>query len=88
MSSNPQIVTIARQWFSYLANAPAKTRVMIDDGRLALQSREVFYDLIFLDAFSGEGIPSHLLTREAIEIYFQKINEHGIILFSHHQPLL
>jgi hypothetical protein len=78
---NPEIFALASQWFTYLVEAPARPRVMIGDGRLALQNQDIFYDLIFVDAFSGEGIPSHLLTREAIEIYLYRLKEHGIILF-------
>lgn len=78
---NPEIFAMANQWFTYLVEAPARPRVMIGDGRLALQNQDIFYDLIFVDAFSGEGIPSHLLTREAIEIYRDRLKEHGVILF-------
>jgi len=78
---NPEIVALASQWFTYLAFAPASRMVMIGDGRLALQIQDISYDLIFVDAFCGEGIPSHLLTREAIEIYLYRLKEHGVILF-------
>ncbi len=78
---NPQILALASQWFTYLAFAPARPCVMIGDGRLALQNQDILYDLVFVDAFSGEGIPSHLLTREAIEIYLYRLKEHGVILF-------
>ena len=78
---NPEIFALASQWFTYLVEAPARPCVMIGDGRLALQKQDIFYDFIFVDAFSGEGIPSHLLTREAIEIYLYRLKEHGVILF-------
>ena len=78
---NPQIAALAAQWFTYLIEAPASRIVTISDGRLALQNQDIFYDLIFVDAFSGEGIPPHLLTREAIEIYLFRLKEQGVILF-------
>jgi hypothetical protein len=78
---NPQTEIIARRWFTYLNDARAQTRVIIDDGRLALNREAIRYDLIFVDAFSGEGIPTHLLTLEAINIYLNCLKEEGIILF-------
>ena len=39
------------------------------------------YDVITIDAFSGDGIPTHLLTREAISVYLDRLGENGIILF-------
>lgn len=78
---NPQVSALASRWFTYLDFAPARPRVIIGDGRLALQNQDIFYDFIFVDAFTGEGIPSHLLTREAIEIYLHRLKEHGVILF-------
>ena len=41
----------------------------------------MLYDFIHVDAFSGDGIPTNLLTREAIEIYLSRLSPKGIILF-------
>lgn len=78
---NPQVFILAGKWFNFIETTPATTRVFIQDGRLALQNQQGFYDLIFIDAFNGEGIPSHLLTLEALEIYLHRLRNHGIILF-------
>jgi hypothetical protein len=41
----------------------------------------VYYDIITIDAFTGDGIPTHLLTREAMEDYLSHLTRNGIILF-------
>lgn len=78
---NPQVFILAGKWFNFIETTPAATRVFIQDGRLAMQNQNGLYDLIFIDAFTGEGIPSHLLTLEALEIYLHRLQNHGIILF-------
>ena len=81
---DPDNEKIARKWFTYLNDSVAKINVVVGDGRLALKenlSDSETYDLIFIDAFTGDGIPTHLLTREAIEIYLNKLKNNGVILF-------
>jgi len=81
---NPDIEMLARDWFSYLADAKARTSVIIDDGRVSLHQsgkQKYLYDMIFVDAFSGEGIPAHLLTEEAMNIYINRLKNNGLILF-------
>jgi len=77
---NPLVETIARDQFTYLSDAPGKVDVVIGDGRLSLE-RELnqHYDLLVVDAFSGDLIPVHLLTRQAMELYFRHLKTTGII---------
>jgi predicted O-methyltransferase YrrM len=80
---DPDNEKIARKWFTYLNDSVAKINVIVGDGRLALNenlSDAEAYDLIFIDAFTGDGIPTHLLTREAINIYLNKLTKTGVIL--------
>jgi spermidine synthase len=57
-------------------------RIIIGDARLELKKLESEkFDLIILDAFSSDMIPTHLLTKEAIEVYLQRLSPQGIILF-------
>lgn len=69
---NPAAARFARdvRYFSFLANHSEQTKVVLGDARLSLE-REASqqYDVLVLDAFSGDAIPTHLLTREAFEIY-------------------
>ncbi len=46
-----------------------------------MQKDQSKYNLVLIDAFTGDGIPVHLLTREAIEIYLARLAEDGLLLF-------
>ena len=77
---NPQVEQIARRHFFYLADTPAKSEVVIGDARLSMEREPPQeYDLIVLDAFSGDAIPVHLLTLEAIGIYKRHLKPTGVI---------
>jgi hypothetical protein len=81
---DPDNEKIARQWFTYLDNCKVKVRVIVGDGRLSMQKSDGAghdYDIIHMDAFTGDGIPTHLLTREAMEIYLSRLADDGVILF-------
>lgn len=77
---NPLVVDIARRSFTYLADCRAQVDVVLGDGRLALQNEaDMRFDLLVVDAFSGDSIPVHLLTREAMELYFARLARGGIL---------
>ena len=81
---DPDNEKIAREWFTYLGECKGTLRVTAGDGRLSMQARKadaLKYDVITIDAFTGDGIPTHLLTREALSVYLDRLGEHGIILF-------
>jgi SAM-dependent methyltransferase len=84
---DPGIERIARDTtlFTYLADSPAPTRVVLGDARLSLAHEEregaPGYDLILLDAFTSDAIPIHLLTREALEVYLSRLEPGGRIAF-------
>lgn len=79
---NPQVLQLANAVFFYLRESPAAIESQIGDARLALQrdhSRR--FDLLAVDAFSGDAIPVHLLTRQALAIYRAHLMPGGIIAF-------
>lgn len=78
---NPEIRRVAMHEFSYLAECRGTAEIILGDARLSLE-RELpqEFDLIALDAFSGDAIPVHLLTREAFEIYDRHLRPEGIIV--------
>ena len=81
---DPDNEEIARTWFTFLRDSQGQVRVKVGDGRLSLQDAAATpgeYGLIFVDAFSGDAIPAHLLTREALATYLARLEEHGLILF-------
>lgn len=71
---DPKSLRVAREYFSYLGDASGKVNVHLQDGRKALEASSDSYDVLVLDAFAGDYIPAHLLTREAIDIYFKRLN--------------
>jgi len=79
---NPEIIAIAQERFTYLKNCPARTRIIEGDGRMALrQSPEDYYNLIIIDAFSGDYVPVHLMTTEALGEYKKHLAPKGMIMF-------
>jgi hypothetical protein len=77
---NPQILGIAKNYFSYLRDTPAEVDVVMGDARLSLESEAPQnFDVLAVDAFSGDAIPVHLLTREAFALYFQHLKPAGIL---------
>jgi SAM-dependent methyltransferase len=82
---DPAVISIARdpELFTFLSETPAEIRVVEGDGRLRIANAPAAgYDLIVLDAFSSDAIPAHLVTREAIALYREKLRPDGILLFN------
>lgn len=80
---DPEVVAIAKKYFTYIKNSIVKPNFIIGDFRVSLQkSKDNYYDLIILDAFNSDAVPVHLLTREAIQLYQQKLTAKGIIIFN------
>ena len=80
---NPQVVEIANRYFTYLKDTPAKVEIVMGDGRLALEGESTepgqLFDILVMDAFSGDSVPVHLITREAFAIYFRHLKPTGIL---------
>ncbi|HTL01544.1 MAG TPA: fused MFS/spermidine synthase [Vicinamibacterales bacterium] len=73
-------------YFTYLTDARARpdttVRTMAVDGRLGLRAMPAAsYDLIVVDAFTSDAIPTHLITREAVAIYESRLKPHGVLAF-------
>jgi SAM-dependent methyltransferase len=77
---NPLVLWIAHTQFTFLANCKGKVEVAMGDARLSLEreSPENF-DVVAVDAFSGDAIPIHLLTRQAMDLYFHHLRPNGIL---------
>jgi SAM-dependent methyltransferase len=81
---DPDNEGIARTWFSFLDKAKTPVGVVVGDARLSLQNEPKNskpYDVITIDAFTGDGIPTHLLTLEALEVYLSRLAPDGLLLF-------
>lgn len=79
---DPEIYLIAKKYFTYLNNAKGNIRFFFGDARLSLaKETEKKYGILVMDAFGGSSIPTHLLTKEAILNYQERLSENGILLF-------
>ena len=81
---NPQVQLAAENYFSFLSKCGAgqPPPVVLGDARLALsRMKDAKFDLIILDAFSSDAVPTHLMTKEAIAMYIEHLNDKGIVLF-------
>jgi len=81
---NPEVITLASEYFTVLKDTKAKVEVVIGDGRISLERElreqgSMQFDILVADAFSGDAIPVHLLTREAFELYFKHLRDDGIL---------
>ncbi len=78
---NPDVLRFAREYFTYLADTPARWDVVLGDGRLSLDREEpADFDILVLDAFTSDAVPAHLLTREAFEGYLRHLKPEGVIV--------
>jgi hypothetical protein len=81
---NPDVEPIARSWFWFLRDSQASIEVVLGDARVQLERELVRgqsqdFDLIAVDAFSGDSIPMHLLTAECADIYRRRLKPGGVL---------
>jgi hypothetical protein len=77
---DPNVIKLAQSEFMFLGDSPAEVEIVAGDGRMSLErDRDQMLDLLVLDAFSGDSIPGHLLTREAFELYFLHLRKGGFL---------
>ena len=89
---NDQVLDLARSEFTYLKDTPAAVTQVLGDGRLMLEREPPqHFDLLAMDAFSGDSIPTHLLTLEAMKTYLDHLKPDGILavhITNHYLDLL
>jgi hypothetical protein len=79
---NPAVEQIARNVFRYLRDSRAKIELVMGDARLSLAAEAPQrYDVLVIDAFSGDAIPVHLLTTQALDLYRRHLQPNGIVAF-------
>ena len=80
---DPAVVRVAEdpKLFTYLSEAPNRPAVIVGDGRLELRTiPDASYDVLILDAFSGDAIPTHLLTVEALQDDLRVLKPGGLLV--------
>ncbi|MDD1620499.1 MAG: fused MFS/spermidine synthase [Methylococcaceae bacterium] len=81
---DPLVVKVAEDptWFHYLERCNPRAEMVVGDARLSLNKEaDSSFDLLIMDAFSSDAVPTHLLTREALELYFSKLKDDGLLAF-------
>jgi spermidine synthase len=77
---DPLVIRLAQQHFTFLQQCPAAWQIVPGDARLSLEREpDQQFDVLILDAFSGDTIPVHLLTSEAFAIYLRHVRPGGVI---------
>jgi len=77
---NPLVPELAKTQFTYLSDSPARTEIVLGDGRLMLEREpDQNFDLLAMDAFSGDSVPVHLITREAFRTYLRHLKPGGVL---------
>ena len=77
---NPLIRRVAGSLFTFVRDCAADKAVLMGDARLTLERQAgQNFDVLAVDAFSGDSIPVHLLTREAMALYFRHLKPGGIL---------
>ena len=79
---NVEVERLARKHFTYLADSKAKVSVILGDARLSLE-REANnqFNVLAVDAFSGDSIPMHLITQEAVRAFMGQVSGNGILAY-------
>ncbi|MEZ6061703.1 MAG: fused MFS/spermidine synthase [Planctomycetaceae bacterium] len=77
---NQDVVRHAETYFTFLKRSPATIETAVGDARMLMNAESPQnYDLLVLDAFSGDAVPTHLLTREAFAVYLRHVADDGIV---------
>ncbi len=81
---DPMVERLARdnRWFNFMAGCGNHPAVILGDARINLLADVAArYDVLVVDAFSSDSVPMHLITREALALYFARLNPGGVLLF-------
>jgi len=81
---NPLVERLAQTLFTFFPHSGADKAILMGDARLTLENQlqqqgPQNYDIIAVDAFSSDAIPVHLLTREAVQLYFRHLKPEGVL---------
>ena len=80
------LISLIANSLTYIRETPAEVNIIIGDGRILLENQlekkgSNGFDLLVVDAFNSDSIPTHLLTVEAFDLYLKHIKSNGILAF-------
>jgi hypothetical protein len=80
---DPLVVEVATdpEHFSFMNSCAPDAHIVVGDARIKIAGDPEHYDLMLLDAFSSDTVPTHLLTREAMELYLDRLGPEGVLVF-------
>ncbi len=79
---NPQVIDLAKTEFSFLGSSAASIETLLGDARLTMERESAQrYDVLAIDAFSSDSIPTHLMTHQAMGVYLKNMKPDGVIAF-------
>ncbi|MBN2144716.1 MAG: fused MFS/spermidine synthase [Candidatus Aureabacteria bacterium] len=78
---NPDIIYVAKNYFTYISQSRAHLRIIEGDARIEFMKSPNRYDLMLLDAYNSDAIPVHLITREAMGLYLKHLAPEGVMVF-------
>jgi hypothetical protein len=81
---DPVVIKIANndKLFTYMRDCKGNKNTILGDARINLQkASEKKYGIMLMDAYSSDSLPIHLLTKEALQIYLDKLDDNGVIAF-------
>ena len=79
---DPAVVHVANTFFTYVKDTPSKVEIALGDARLSLEREpSQQFDVLAIDAFSGDSIPVHLITYEAVALYLKHLKPEGVMAF-------
>jgi hypothetical protein len=82
---NPQVARVAtnKSLFTFISNCRADVNIVVDDARRALEEERTKnqpkWDVLIIDVYSGDAIPQHMSTKEAFQLYLDRLNPDGIL---------
>ncbi len=77
---DPLVVGIAQKNFTFFSRSRADKDIVLGDARLQLEREPAQrFDVLAVDAFSGDAVPVHLLTLEAFAQYFRHLKPDGVL---------
>ncbi len=81
---NPQVIEVGDKYFSFLQDSPATWQAVLGDARISMEQELLNdqargFDVLAIDAFTGDAVPVHLLTIESFQLYWKHLNPDGIL---------
>src|SRR5262249_21711455 len=75
------VIEKSKTYFTFFRDCKAESLLVLGDARLKMEfAYDGEYQLLFMDAFSSDSIPIHLVTKEALELYFRKMSKDGVLV--------